>query len=70
MTLVAKLGNANAQGEYYLTDVVELARAEGLSAGVVVCDPTETLGINTAPNSPPPRPPSRPVPAPRRWKPA
>lgn len=47
MTLVAKLGNANAQGEYYLTDVVELARAEGLSAGVVVCDPSETLGINT-----------------------
>ena len=45
--LVAKLGNANASGEYYLTDVVELARAEGLSAGVVICDEAETLGINT-----------------------
>lgn len=45
--LVAKLGNANAAGEYYLTDVVELARAEGLSAGVVICDEAETLGVNT-----------------------
>ena len=45
--LVAKLGADNAAGEYYLTDVVELARAEGLSAGVVICDETETLGVNT-----------------------
>ncbi|MDQ2066685.1 bifunctional UDP-N-acetylglucosamine diphosphorylase/glucosamine-1-phosphate N-acetyltransferase GlmU [Xinfangfangia sp. CPCC 101601] len=46
-TLVAQLGNANAAGEYYLTDVVELARADGQSAGVVICDEAETLGINT-----------------------
>jgi len=45
--LVARVGNANAAGEYYLTDIVELARAQGLSAGVVVCDEAETLGINT-----------------------
>lgn len=45
--LVARLGNANAAGEYYLTDVVELARAEGLTAGVVICDEAETLGVNT-----------------------
>lgn len=45
--LVAKVGNANAAGEYYLTDIVELARAEGLSAGVVICDEAETLGVNT-----------------------
>jgi bifunctional UDP-N-acetylglucosamine pyrophosphorylase/glucosamine-1-phosphate N-acetyltransferase len=45
--LVAKVGNANAAQEYYLTDVVELARAEGLSAGVVICDEAETLGVNT-----------------------
>ena len=45
--LVARISNANASGEYYLTDVVELARAQGLSAGVVVCDEAETLGINT-----------------------
>lgn len=45
--LVAKLGNANAAGEYYLTDIVELARANGKTAGVVICDEAETLGINT-----------------------
>lgn len=45
--LVAKLGNANAAGEYYLTDIVELARANGKTAGVVICDESETLGINT-----------------------
>lgn len=45
--LVAKVGNSNAGGEYYLTDIVELARAAGLSAGVVICDEAETMGINT-----------------------
>lgn len=45
--LVSKVGNANASGEYYLTDIVALAHAQGLSAGVVKCDEAETLGINT-----------------------
>jgi bifunctional UDP-N-acetylglucosamine pyrophosphorylase/glucosamine-1-phosphate N-acetyltransferase len=45
--LVAKVGNQNASGEYYLTDIVELARAEGLSVGFVTCPESETLGINT-----------------------
>lgn len=45
--LIDQVGNANAAGEYYLTDVVGLARGRGLSAGVVVCDEAETLGINT-----------------------
>jgi bifunctional UDP-N-acetylglucosamine pyrophosphorylase/glucosamine-1-phosphate N-acetyltransferase len=45
-SLLAQLGNDNAKGEYYLTDVIGLARAEGLSARVVRCDEAETLGIN------------------------
>lgn len=45
--LVGRLSNDNAAGEYYLTDVVALARAQGLSAAVVTCDEAETLGINT-----------------------
>jgi len=45
--LVSRVGNANAAGEFYLTDIVEIARAEGLSCGVVLCDEAETLGINT-----------------------
>lgn len=45
--LVGKVGNDNAAGEYYLPDIVALARAEGLSCGVVICPEAETLGINT-----------------------
>ncbi|GAB1480314.1 bifunctional UDP-N-acetylglucosamine diphosphorylase/glucosamine-1-phosphate N-acetyltransferase GlmU [Paracoccaceae bacterium] len=47
MSLVAEVGNDNAAGEYYLTDIVELARKRRLSAGVVICDEAETLGVNT-----------------------
>lgn len=45
--LVGDLGNDNAAGEYYLTDIVAAARARGLSAEVVTCPEAETLGINT-----------------------
>jgi bifunctional UDP-N-acetylglucosamine pyrophosphorylase/glucosamine-1-phosphate N-acetyltransferase len=46
-SLIDAVGNDNASGEYYLTDIVGLARARGLSAGVVTCDESETLGINS-----------------------
>lgn len=42
-----ELTNDNAAGEYYLTDVVGLARAKGATADVVTCPEDETLGINT-----------------------
>ncbi len=45
--LIDKVGNDNAAGEYYLTDIVALGRAAGLRAQVVRCDEAETLGINT-----------------------
>ncbi|WP_273691593.1 bifunctional UDP-N-acetylglucosamine diphosphorylase/glucosamine-1-phosphate N-acetyltransferase GlmU [Ketogulonicigenium vulgare] len=45
--LLAQLKNENAAAEYYLTDIVAIARAAGLSAGVVTCPEEETLGINT-----------------------
>ncbi|MCT4555828.1 MAG: bifunctional UDP-N-acetylglucosamine diphosphorylase/glucosamine-1-phosphate N-acetyltransferase GlmU [Pelagimonas sp.] len=45
--LIAEVKNDNAAGEYYLTDIVGLARARGLSARVVRCDESETLGINS-----------------------
>jgi bifunctional UDP-N-acetylglucosamine pyrophosphorylase/glucosamine-1-phosphate N-acetyltransferase len=45
--LIAAVGNDNAAQEYYLTDIVEIARARGLSATVVRCDERETLGINS-----------------------
>lgn len=45
--LIEGVGNDNASGEYYLTDIVGLARARGLSAGAVTCEEAETLGINS-----------------------
>ncbi|MCF3972181.1 bifunctional UDP-N-acetylglucosamine diphosphorylase/glucosamine-1-phosphate N-acetyltransferase GlmU [Paracoccus salsus] len=45
--LIVRVDNENAAGEYYLTDLVGLARAEGRRADVVTCDEDETLGINT-----------------------
>ncbi|MEM8848618.1 MAG: bifunctional UDP-N-acetylglucosamine diphosphorylase/glucosamine-1-phosphate N-acetyltransferase GlmU [Pseudomonadota bacterium] len=45
--LIDQVGNDNAAGEYYLTDIVGLARAARLSARVVICDEAETLGIDT-----------------------
>jgi len=49
-TLFSLLGDVscdNAAGEYYLTDIVAIARARGLTASVVRCPESETLGINT-----------------------
>lgn len=45
--LIDAVGNDNAAGEYYLTDIVAIARERGLSATAVTCDETETLGINS-----------------------
>jgi bifunctional UDP-N-acetylglucosamine pyrophosphorylase/glucosamine-1-phosphate N-acetyltransferase len=46
--LLAKVGNANAQGEYYLPDVVNIAIAEGRSCAVITTDePDEVSGINS-----------------------
>ena len=42
-----RLGTDNAQGELYLTDVVELHREAGLAVGAQVADdPDETRGVN------------------------
>ena len=45
---LARLGNDNAQGEYYLTDVVKLALADRVQVdGVKVPTAWETLGVNS-----------------------
>jgi bifunctional UDP-N-acetylglucosamine pyrophosphorylase/glucosamine-1-phosphate N-acetyltransferase len=46
-SLLAGVGNDNAKGEYYLTDVVALARARGLTATAIFCPEAETLGVNS-----------------------
>ncbi len=44
---LGRLGNNNAQGEYYLTDVVALMVSDGTPVTAVVADdPSEALGIN------------------------
>lgn len=45
--LIGGLENNNAQGEYYLTDVVKLAVQEGLKVSATLCaDATEVSGVN------------------------
>jgi bifunctional UDP-N-acetylglucosamine pyrophosphorylase / glucosamine-1-phosphate N-acetyltransferase len=45
--LLAEVGNDNAKGEFYLTDVVGLARGRGLPAAAITCPEAETLGVNS-----------------------
>ena len=43
-----KIGNQNAQGEYYLTDIVTLAVGEGVPVHAVkIDDPDEVAGVNS-----------------------
>ena len=44
--LLSKVKNDNAKGEYYLTDVVGLARARGLRCAVARADEAELMGVN------------------------
>ncbi|MEB3701429.1 Bifunctional UDP-N-acetylglucosamine diphosphorylase/glucosamine-1-phosphate N-acetyltransferase GlmU [Candidatus Bealeia paramacronuclearis] len=45
--LLPKLTPNNAQGEYYLTDLVKLARSTGRKCGYVTGHPDEFMGINS-----------------------
>jgi bifunctional UDP-N-acetylglucosamine pyrophosphorylase/glucosamine-1-phosphate N-acetyltransferase len=44
--LISAVGNENAKGEYYLTDIVSIARSKGLTCKVVKGQETELLGVN------------------------
>jgi bifunctional UDP-N-acetylglucosamine pyrophosphorylase/glucosamine-1-phosphate N-acetyltransferase len=45
--LLSRLTTTNAAGEYYLTDIVSLADADGLHCHVAAADATEVMGINS-----------------------
>ncbi|MCP5371999.1 MAG: bifunctional UDP-N-acetylglucosamine diphosphorylase/glucosamine-1-phosphate N-acetyltransferase GlmU [Hyphomicrobiales bacterium] len=45
--LLDRVGNDNAKGEYYLTDIVALARADGRACAVVEGHEDELLGVNS-----------------------
>ncbi|MCH9019217.1 MAG: bifunctional UDP-N-acetylglucosamine diphosphorylase/glucosamine-1-phosphate N-acetyltransferase GlmU [Proteobacteria bacterium] len=45
--LLDRVGNDNAKGEYYLTDIVAIARADGLRCAVVEGAADELIGIDS-----------------------
>jgi bifunctional UDP-N-acetylglucosamine pyrophosphorylase/glucosamine-1-phosphate N-acetyltransferase len=47
LEFIDRIGNANAKGEYYLTDVVGIVREKGLEAVVIETSEDEVRGINT-----------------------
>ena len=46
LELLSRIDANNAKGEYYLTDIVEIARSAGLETRVVVANESEVLGVN------------------------
>lgn len=46
LALLDAIGNANAKGEFYLTDAVEIAARRGLTVAAVEGDGREVLGVN------------------------
>jgi bifunctional UDP-N-acetylglucosamine pyrophosphorylase/glucosamine-1-phosphate N-acetyltransferase len=46
LSLLEKIGNANVKGEYYLTDIVEIARAAGGRVAAVDAPEAELTGCN------------------------
>ena len=47
LSLLDRVGNANAKGEYYLTDIVEIARQSGLDVVATEASHESVLGVNT-----------------------
>jgi bifunctional UDP-N-acetylglucosamine pyrophosphorylase / glucosamine-1-phosphate N-acetyltransferase len=45
--LIERVGNDNAKSEYYLTDIVHLARGDGAPCGFALGSPHELIGINS-----------------------
>ena len=45
--LLPRIDNDNAKGEYYLTDLVDLAVGEGAGVALVECPESEVHGVNT-----------------------
>ena len=45
--LLARVGNANAAGEYYLPDIVMIAAGDGRSSVAIEAEPDEVAGINS-----------------------
>jgi bifunctional UDP-N-acetylglucosamine pyrophosphorylase/glucosamine-1-phosphate N-acetyltransferase len=47
-TAIPQIDNNNAAGEYYFTDIVEIANRENIPVQPVIAeDPGELMGVNT-----------------------
>ena len=49
LSLLTAVKPDNAQNEYYLTDIVEIANARGLTARALVANENEVMGVNDRP---------------------
>ena len=47
VSLLEAIGNDNAKGEYYLTDIVEIARSRGLKCVAIEAPEEDMMGCNT-----------------------
>ena len=47
LSCLDEVGNNNAAGEYYLTDVIKIASKKGVKINPIVVEETEVLGANT-----------------------
>ncbi len=47
LSVLDKINNQNANGEYYLTDAIEIARRDSLPVQTITAEEQEVLGINT-----------------------
>ena len=45
-SVIDRIGNKNAKGEYYLTDAVELANSDGRRVEFIEADPGEVMGVD------------------------
>jgi bifunctional UDP-N-acetylglucosamine pyrophosphorylase/glucosamine-1-phosphate N-acetyltransferase len=45
--LLSMVRNDNAKGEYYLTDIIGLARSAGFKTAIAIADEDELLGVNS-----------------------
>jgi bifunctional UDP-N-acetylglucosamine pyrophosphorylase/glucosamine-1-phosphate N-acetyltransferase len=47
LSILDRIGNSNSKGEFYLTDAIEIARADGLKVAAITCPEEEVLGVNS-----------------------
>jgi bifunctional UDP-N-acetylglucosamine pyrophosphorylase/glucosamine-1-phosphate N-acetyltransferase len=46
LALLSAIGNANSQKEYYLTDIITVAKSRGLNVAAAIAAEDEVLGVN------------------------